>query len=107
MQCRIRLVDLVTAGDPVRPNVAELIEVIDPPASDQDDVVNVRRRLQKSRDLFDAIANPRWPEQDERTFLFGVYKTIEKSVGKREPGSRTNVVLIIELHPAKQRAGRT
>ena len=45
VQCRVRFVDLVTAGDPIGPDVAELIEVIDPAPGDQDEIVDVRSRL--------------------------------------------------------------
>src|SRR5881398_1965132 len=49
MQRRVRLVDLVTARYAVSPNIAELIEVIEPSAGDENEIVDVDGRLQKSR----------------------------------------------------------
>ena len=73
MQRRVRLFDLVTAGDSISPNIAELIEVIEASASDENQIVDIHGRLQKSRDLFDAVANKSrlWSEglRDEWPFL--------------------------------------
>src|SRR5437764_15420500 len=42
VQRRVRLVNLVTARDPICPNVAELVEVIDSSAGDKNHIVNRR-----------------------------------------------------------------
>src|SRR6266513_1234689 len=63
VQRRVRLVDLVTAGDSICPDVAKLIEVIDASAGNEHEVADVRGRLQKSGDLFRFVANECWPKQ--------------------------------------------
>src|SRR5437588_8558138 len=42
VQRRVRPVDLIATRDPVSPNIAELIEMIDPSTGDEDQVVNRR-----------------------------------------------------------------
>ncbi len=69
MQCRVGLVDLVTSCDAIRPNVAELIEAIDPSAGDENEIIDVCRRLQKSANLCGEIADKRRTEQNERPLL--------------------------------------
>ncbi len=63
MQRRIRLVDLVTARDAISPNVAELIEMIDPAAGDQNEIVDVSCCFQKASDFFGVIAYERRTKQ--------------------------------------------
>src|SRR5213080_3460467 len=56
MQRRVGLVDLVTICDPIRPNIAELIEMIDS-SGDKDQIVDRRQsRLQKSSNLLRLVA---------------------------------------------------
>src|SRR5207245_11721464 len=43
MQRRVGLVDLVTICDPIRPNIAELIEMIDSATRDNDEIVHRRQ----------------------------------------------------------------
>ena len=63
MQRRVRFVDLVTARYAPSPNIAELIEPIDPAAGDEDQIMNRGQRcLQKSGDLFGFVADERRPE---------------------------------------------
>ena len=57
MEGRVCLVDLVTAGKPVSPDVAELIEVIETPTHDENQVFDRRRsRLQEPSCLLGVIA---------------------------------------------------
>ena len=84
VQRRVRPVDLVAASEAIRPHVAKLIEVIEAPASDEDQVFDWReRRLQKSRNLLGVIAHKGWLRsknlKHERAFLSRVEATIEKS----------------------------
>ena len=65
----VRLIDLVTARDPIRPNIPELIEVIDSSTRDKNEIVDIDGRLQISGDLFRFVANERWAKQHEWPFL--------------------------------------
>src|SRR5437588_12511456 len=57
VQRRVRFVDLITARRAIGPNVSELIEVIDASAGIENEMVDVERGLQKSRDLFGFVAD--------------------------------------------------
>src|SRR3977135_3254706 len=58
VQCRVRLVDLVTAGKTIGPDVAALIKVMVTSACDQNHVRNwCDRRLKKSRRFLRVIAD--------------------------------------------------
>ena len=41
MQRRVRLVDLVTAGETICPDIAELIEMIEAPTGDENEIVDL------------------------------------------------------------------
>src|ERR1700737_829639 len=69
VQRRVCFVDLVTARDSIGPNVTELVEVIEASAGDENEIVDVYCRLQKSRDLLRLVPNECWAKQHERTFL--------------------------------------
>ena len=45
MQCRVRFVDLVTAGKAISPNVAELIEMIVTAAGDENQILELASRV--------------------------------------------------------------
>ena len=84
MQRYVCLLDLVTARKPIRPDAAELVEVIEAPAGDEDQIFNRRYgRLQESSDLLSVIADERWLRsknlQDKRALLPCVETAIEES----------------------------
>src|SRR5882762_2270676 len=63
MQCCVCPVDFITAGESISPNTAELIEVIEAPACDENQIVDRHQRsLQKSGDLLRVIAHEGRPE---------------------------------------------
>src|SRR6266699_3980403 len=76
VQGRVRPVDLVAASEAIRPHVAKLIEVIEAPASDENQSVDLRRRLQKSGCLLRMIAHEGWLRsknlQNKWTLLSGI-----------------------------------
>ena len=107
MQNCVCPVDLVTAGDAISPDTAELIEVIESAAGDKDQILNRRqRRLQESGDLFGVIAYKRWlrPEnlQNKWAFLSRINAAVEKAGSEREPRGWTQIILIINLRPFKE-----
>jgi hypothetical protein len=84
MQRCVCLVDLVTAGKTIGPHVTELIEMIEAPARDEDQVFDRRRsRLQKSGCLLGMIAYKGWlwPKnlQNERALLPSIDATVKES----------------------------
>ena len=90
MQRCVCLVDLVTAGNAISPHATELIEIIEPAASDKDQILDWRqRRLQKSRDLLRVVADKSWlwPKRlrNERALLPRVNTAVEKSRRKGKP----------------------
>ncbi len=63
MQCCVCPVDFITAGESISPNTAELIEVIEAPACNENQIFDGRQRsLQKSGDLLRVIAHEGRPE---------------------------------------------
>src|SRR5207244_5033520 len=83
-------VDLVTAGDAISPDAAELIEVIEAAAGDKDQILNRRqRRLQESGDLFGVIAHKGGLRsenlQDKRALLPSINAAVVKARSQREP----------------------
>src|SRR5207247_7507264 len=82
-------VNLVTAGDAISPDAAELIEVIEATARDKDKVLNRRqRRLQESGHLFGMIAYQRWLRsrnlQNKWALLSRVNAAVEQPRSQRE-----------------------
>src|SRR5215472_486648 len=109
VQRRVGLVDLVTAGDPISPNAAELVKMIETPASNEDQVVDRRqRRLEKSGNLLGVIAHKGWlrPERlrNKRPLLAGIDFAVEKPTREREPRRGSQVVLIINLRSHEERS---
>src|SRR5207244_11722460 len=55
VQRRVRLFDLVTACNTIGPHATELVEMVEPAASDKDQTLDwCQRRLRKARDLLCA-----------------------------------------------------
>jgi hypothetical protein len=84
MQYGVSPVDLVAAGDTIRPYAAELIEVIEPAAGDKDQILDrCERGLQESGDFFGVIAYEGWLRsedlQNERAFLPGINAAVKES----------------------------
>src|SRR5204863_7895799 len=102
----VRLVDLVTAGETIRPNIAVLIERRVSRAADQDQIFDLRGRFEKSRRLIRMIADEFRTEQNKRPLLSRVRLGINKSRRDREPRSRSQIVLIIDRYPFEQCACR-
>src|SRR5580700_3007428 len=78
------LVDFVAARDSISPDTAELIEMIETPAGDEDQILDRRqRRLHKAGDLLSVVADEGWlwPERlrNERALLSCVDAAIKKS----------------------------
>src|SRR6266480_2342385 len=100
MQRRVRLVDLVAARESIRPNVAELVEVIVASAGHENQIVDLGRRFEKARRFLSMIAYERRlrPKslQNERPLLPCIYPTVEKSGDNVEPRCWPQFVLIID-----------
>src|SRR4029077_5273410 len=83
VECRIGFVDLLAAGYPVSPHVAELIEMIDASTRDKHQIVDHSGCLQKSGDLFRMIADESGLRTKclryERPLLAGVQAIVKKS----------------------------
>src|SRR5215470_2602271 len=78
------LVDLVTACNAISPHTAELVEMIEPAAGDQDQILDRRqRRLHKARNLLCVVADKSWlwPKglRNERALLPRINTAVEKS----------------------------
>src|SRR5436305_4845685 len=102
MQRRIGLIDLVAARNPIGPNVAELIEMIESPAGDKNQIVDRRQsHLQKSSKVGDAITDEGRTKRRKRPLLFSLHMAKEKSVCQCQPRCRPDIVLIIQLSPAE------
>ena len=104
-------VNLVSAGDAISPDAAELIEVIEAAAGDKDQILNRRqRRLQESGDFFRVIAYKCWLRsknlQNKWALLSGVDSAVEKAGGEREPRRWTQIILIINLRTFKEGPSR-
>src|SRR3984893_13198330 len=107
VQCRVRFVDLVTAGKTISPDIAEIIEVIVTSARDQNHVCDwCDRRLNKSRCLLRVIADKRRSEEHERALLPCVHPAVKETGREREPRSRSQIVLIINRCALKESARR-
>ena len=86
MQCGVCLVDLVTACDTISPDAAELVEMIETPTGDEDQVFDRRkRRLQKSGDLLGVIAHGCRAKDYEWALLPRVETAVKKSRSQCEP----------------------
>src|ERR1700693_2456422 len=111
MQRRVRLVDLVTARDSISPNITELIEVIDTPASDENQIVDIHGPLQKSANFPSEITNESRLRskglRNKRPFLAGFHPIEKKSGGERQPRGRPQIVLIIDRRSLEECAGRS
>ena len=101
----IGLVDLITASDAIRPDAAELVEVIEAPAGHEDQIFDRgKRRLRETCDLIGVIANERGTKQYKRAFLTCVNAAVKKTRGQRKPRRWSQIVLIINLRTFEQRA---
>ena len=60
MQRCVCLVDLVTAGKAIGPDVAELIEMIQTAAGDENEIVDINSGLQESGRFLRMIADEGW-----------------------------------------------
>ncbi|MEY2558250.1 MAG: hypothetical protein QOE34_1675 [Verrucomicrobiota bacterium] len=86
MQMRVGFRDQITAGKPVGPDIAELIEVIVAPASHQIQSLERRDARFKERGRFHCvIAVEGGPKQDKRPPLSRVDIAVEQSTGQRQP----------------------
>ena len=83
VQRRVRPIDLIATSEAIRPHIAELIEVIEAPASDENQRVDLRGRLQKSCCLLRVIAHKGWLRsenlQNKWTLLPGIDTAVEES----------------------------
>src|SRR5438876_1406845 len=109
MQRRICLVDLVTAREPVRPDVAELIEMIEASAGDKGPVrQRSHGRLQKSGCFLRLIADGCRLRSEclgnKRPLLARVHAAVKKSRRKRKPRRWSQIVLIIDRRSLEKRA---
>src|SRR5205807_9166019 len=89
MKRRVRFVDLVTASESIRPNVAELIEVIVASAGDENQIVDLGCRFKKARRFLSMIAHERRlrPKslQNERQLLSRIHPAVNKSGDQGQP----------------------
>src|SRR5439155_1836251 len=102
--------DLVTASESISPNISELIEIIETPSRDEDEIVDVNRSLQEAADFLGVIADKRRLRTKrlryKRSLLASVQAAVKKSGSERKPGGRSQVVLIVNCRPFEKRARR-
>src|SRR5437899_9821211 len=111
MQRCVRLLDLVTASESISPNVSELIEIIETPPRDEDEIVDVNGGLQEAGHLLGVIADKRrlWTKRlrYKRPLLASVNAAVKESRCQREPRSRLQIVLIIDSRSLEERTRRS
>src|SRR5581483_1416309 len=83
VQRRVCLVDLVTARETIRPNLAVLIELRVATAADQNEIVDLSGRFREDRPLFRMIADERGLMSEslanERPLLSCVRRRVERA----------------------------